>query len=164
MIDEALAGRSHSYSATPTTLSEQAEMEDNEDDAANDEGEDVDDDEHDDSRSLEWSRSPSPQRPNSRPRLEQGESTTSVGTDGGPGGDGQDQDQEDVDMNAADMAEEQDDYARFLSSIKNRDLNEVRTEIDDEIRILNGQNKVAMRDSDEISLAMVAQIQVSGDY
>lgn len=64
-------------------------------------------------------------------------------------------------MAREDMVAEEDDYARFMAQIKNRDLNEVRTEIDDEIRVLNSQNKVAMRDSDEITQAMIAQIQVS---
>jgi DNA excision repair protein ERCC-5 len=60
-----------------------------------------------------------------------------------------------VDMNA-----EGDDYARFLSQIKGRNLIEVRQEIDNEIRTLNQQNKVAMRDSEEITHQMVAQIQL----
>jgi DNA excision repair protein ERCC-5 len=60
-----------------------------------------------------------------------------------------------VDMNA-----EGDDYARFLSQIKGRNLTEVRQEIDNEIRTLNQQNKVAMRDSEEITHQMVAQIQL----
>ena len=60
-----------------------------------------------------------------------------------------------VDMNA-----EGDDYARFLSQIKGRNLTEVRQEIDNEIRTLNQQNKVAMRDSEEITHQMIAQIQL----
>ena len=60
-----------------------------------------------------------------------------------------------VDMNA-----EGDDYARFLSQIKGRNLTEVRQEIDNEIRTLNQQNKIAMRDSEDITHQMVAQIQL----
>lgn len=102
------------------------------------------DDDLDDSRSLEWSLSPEPEArrmqtdmfPPPPPELEEDE-----------GG---------VDMNA-----EGDDYARFLASIKHRNLEQVRQEIDNEIRNLNQQNKVAMRDSEEITHQMVAQIQVS---
>ncbi|ORY21108.1 hypothetical protein BCR39DRAFT_554229 [Naematelia encephala] len=112
--------------------------------ASDDEGEDVDD-----SRSIEWSRSPSP-RAVGRPPLQLEKSASSIPSE---------VEDDDVDMAPADMVEETDDYARFIASIKNRDLNEVRTEIDDEIRILNNQTKVALRDSDEITQAMVAQIQ-----
>jgi len=108
------------------------------------------DDEADDSRSIEWSRSPSPQL-QKRPRLDPVESSETVAAEV--------VDTEDVDMNREDMDAEEDDYARFMAQIKNRDLNEVRGEIDDEIRVLNNQNKVAMRDSDEITQSMIAQIQ-----
>ena len=116
------------------------------------EDEDEDDDENednDDSRSIEWSKSPSPQR-RKRPALEPAESGETIPLE---------VDEEDVDMNRDDMDAEEDDYARFMAQIKNRDLNEVRTEIDDEIRVLNNQNKVAMRDSDEITQSMISQIQ-----
>ena len=105
--------------------------------------------EEDDSRSIDWSKSPSP-RPNSRSALQPEESTESVPME-----------IEDDEATTAreDMVAEEDDYARFMAQIKNRDLNEVRTEIDDEIRVLNAQNKVAMRDSDEITQSMIAQIQ-----
>ncbi|CAK9782601.1 unnamed protein product [Cutaneotrichosporon oleaginosum] len=65
----------------------------------------------------------------------------------------------DGEMGADDMEAEEDEYARFLAQIQNRDLAAVRTEIDDEIRILNQQTKAAMRDSDEITQSMVVQIQ-----
>ena len=112
---------------------------------------DESEEENDDSRSIEWS--PSPPR-EARPRLDTNPSGESLGADMSEGG-GED----DGDMNREDMNAEEDDYARFLSQIKDRDLNEVRGEIDDEIRVLNNQNKVAMRDSDEITQAMVSQIQ-----
>lgn len=60
-----------------------------------------------------------------------------------------------VDMNA-----EGDDYARFLAQIKGRNLDTVRQEIDNEIRTLNQQNKVSMRDSEDITQQMIAQIQL----
>lgn len=116
------------------------------------EDDEEDEGDNDDSRSIEWSKSPSPgaSRAPSRPALTPAQSGETIPLD---------VDTEDVDMNKDDMAAEEDDYARFLAQIKNRDLNEVRTEIDDEIRVLNNQNKVAMRDSDEITQAMINQIQ-----
>ncbi|WVQ81754.1 hypothetical protein IAT38_003879 [Cryptococcus sp. DSM 104549] len=118
------------------------------------ESEDEDDDEDDqgdDTRSnISWSRSPTPP---SRP----GAATSSAGATAKTAP--RDADADDGDMAPADVAAESDDYARFVAQIKGRDLNEVRTEIDDEIRVLRGENKVAMRDSDEITQTMVAQIQ-----
>lgn len=75
-----------------------------------------------------------------------------------------DEDEDDDNLAPADMAAESDDYARFVASIKHRDLNEVRGEIDDEIRVLNAENRVAMRDSDEITSSMIAQIQASSFF
>jgi DNA excision repair protein ERCC-5 len=120
----------------------------------NGESDDDDEDKEEDEDQIEWSKSPSPtmRRPPLQP-AQSGESDivpSEVEFDGDEG-----------EMAPAEMVAEQDDYARFMASIRNRDLNEVRTEIDDEIRVLNSQNKVAMRDSDEITQAMVAQIQVS---
>ncbi|ORX36632.1 hypothetical protein BD324DRAFT_626630 [Kockovaella imperatae] len=115
-----------------------------------DEGEDEDEGrEQDEDRSIRWSKSPSP-RPRTRPPLQTEQSGETIPSE---------VEEDDGDMTRGDMVAEEDDYARFLASIKNRDLNEVRTEIDDEIRVLNAANKVAMRDSDEISQAMIAQIQ-----
>ena len=108
-------------------------------------------DDEDDSRSIAWSKSPSPAAL-SRPPLHTEQSGETIPSE---------VEDEDVDMAHEDMVAEEDDYARFMAQIKNRDLNDVRTEIDDEIRVLNSQNKVAMRDSDEITQAMIAQIQVS---
>ena len=129
-----------SRSASAVSLNEAPEDEDLDED---------EDDDNDDSRSIEWSKSPSPQR-RKRPALEPAESGETIPIE---------VDDEDVDMNRDDMDAEEDDYARFMAQIKNRDLNEVRTEIDDEIRVLNNQNKVAMRDSDEITQSMISQIQ-----
>ena len=112
---------------------------------------DEEQDDADDSRSIEWSRSPSPA---SRPPLQPEISTTSIQSEPEP-----EVDEDDGMRHAEDVVAEEDDYARFMAQIKNRDLNEVRTEIDDEIRILNSANKVAMRDSDEITASMIAQIQ-----
>lgn len=104
---------------------------------------DSEDDELDDSRSIEWSLSPEPE-----PRLTQTDTFPAPPP-------GLEEDEGGIDMNA-----EGDDYARFLASIKHRNLEQVRQEIDNEIRNLNQQNKVAMRDSEEITHQMVAQIQV----
>ncbi|KAJ9121531.1 hypothetical protein QFC22_002149 [Naganishia vaughanmartiniae] len=108
-----------------------------------DESDDFDDDDLDDSRSLEWSLSPEPER---RP--------TQTDTFPAPPPD-LEEDEGGIDMNA-----EGDDYARFLAEIKGRNLEQVRQEIDNEIRDLNQQNKVAMRDSEDITHQMVAQIQL----
>lgn len=53
---------------------------------------------------------------------------------------------------------EEGEYARFMSHIKGRDLAEVRREIDEEIASLNQQRKAAMRDSEDITQQMIAQI------
>jgi DNA excision repair protein ERCC-5 len=136
--DDALSDLRRSRSASAPQIADEEEEEDAEDEPQA----------GDDSRSIEWSRSPSPR--NKRPALHPAESGESIPLE---------VDEEDVDMNREDMNAEEDDYARFMAQIKNRDLNEVRGEIDDEIRILNNQNKVAMRDSDEITQSMVSQIQ-----
>lgn len=104
---------------------------------------DFDEDDLDDSRSLEWSVSPEPER-----------RQTQTDTFPAPPPD-LEEDEGGIDMNA-----EGDDYARFLAEIKGRNLEQVRQEIDNEIRNLNQQNKVAMRDSEDITHQMVAQIQV----
>ncbi len=99
------------------------------------------DEDMDDSRSFEWSKSPSPRRH----------------TDGEfpPPPEDLEEDEGGIDINA-----EGDDYARFIAQIKGRNLEQVRQEIDNEIRTLNMQNKVAMRDSEDITQQMVAQIQL----
>jgi DNA excision repair protein ERCC-5 len=127
--------------------SHQGSVYDGENNDSNDEDEDNEEDEDD---QIEWSKSPSP-GPVSRPPLQPAQSGETIPSE---------VEDNDEDMAPAEMVAEQDDYARFMASIRNRDLNEVRGEIDDEIRVLNNQNKVAMRDSDEITQAMVAQIQV----
>jgi DNA excision repair protein ERCC-5 len=116
----------------------------------NDSNEEDEDKEEDEDDQIEWSKSPS-LGPVSRPPLQTAQSGETIPSE---------VEDNDEDMAPAEMVAEQDDYARFMASIRNRDLNEVRGEIDDEIRVLNNQNKVAMRDSDEITQAMVAQIQV----
>lgn len=132
----------------------------------------VDDDSDDDSDGIAWSRSPSPVL-RKRPSL--GNSISAIASsldvadssfeahESGRASDnisGHASDMaSDGEMGAEEMEAEEDEYARFLAQIQNRDLATVRTEIDDEIRILNAQTKAAMRDSDEITQSMVAQIQ-----
>lgn len=117
---------------------EEDEIPMSEDEPAEDEDEDDrvvdDDDDNDDARS--WSRSPTPLLPIlEQPDLEEEGSA--------------------IDMNA-----EGADYARFLSQIKGRNLDQVQLEIDNEIRNLNQENKIAMRDSEDITQQMIAQIQL----
>ena len=59
---------------------------------------------------------------------------------------------------------EEGEFARFLSQVKGKDLDDVRREIDEEIKTLNQQRKVAMRDSEDITQQMIAQIMVRSYY
>lgn len=63
--------------------------------------------------------------------------------------------------NEMDVDEEEGEFARFSAQVKGKDLDSVRREIDEEIRQLHQQRKVAMRDSDDVTQTMVAQIMVS---
>ena len=75
-----------------------------------------------------------------------------------------------VDDESWDAAQEMDphaeegEFARFLSQVKGKDLDDVRREIDEEIKSLNQQKKAAMRDSEDITQQMIAQIMVSPCY
>ncbi|KAK7690662.1 hypothetical protein QCA50_005761 [Cerrena zonata] len=53
---------------------------------------------------------------------------------------------------------EEGEFVRFMSQVRGKDLDSVRREIDDEIRSLNQQRKVAMRDSEDITQQMISQI------
>lgn len=55
---------------------------------------------------------------------------------------------------------EEGEFARFVSQVKGRDLDDVRAEIDQEIKSLHQQKKAAMRDSDDITQQMISQIMV----
>jgi DNA excision repair protein ERCC-5 len=114
---------------------------------------DLDSEEEDDD-AIEWSRSPTPQ-----PRTADTSTSLQRAYSSAQSLMSEPRDDDDDEMAPADMVNEEDDYARFLAQIKNRDLNEVREEIDDEIRVLNNQAKAAIRDSDEITQSMVSQIQ-----
>ncbi|ODN82036.1 hypothetical protein, variant [Cryptococcus amylolentus CBS 6039] len=142
------------YAPEPLRLPSAAPVTSQRYDPVEDESEHAED--FDDSRSnLSWSRSPTP--PPKANGLRAVDSTTSlVSTETEAP---RDDDADDGDLAPADVAAESDDYARFIASIKGRNLEEVRGELDDEIRVLNSENKVAMRDSDEITASMVAQIQ-----
>jgi DNA excision repair protein ERCC-5 len=59
---------------------------------------------------------------------------------------------------------EEGEFARFLSQVKGRNLNDVQKEIDDEIKVLNDQRKAAMRDSEDITQQMISQIMASSRY
>lgn len=58
---------------------------------------------------------------------------------------------------------EEGEFARFVAQVKGKDLDTVRKEIDEEIRVLNQQRKAAMRDSEDVTSMMVAQIMVRLD-
>jgi DNA excision repair protein ERCC-5 len=55
---------------------------------------------------------------------------------------------------------EEGEFARFMSQVKGKDIDDVRREIDDEIKSLNQQKKAAMRDSEDITQQMISQIMV----
>lgn len=109
-----------------------------------DPGEAAEDNDSEEEREIEWSKSPSPV-PREATRNED---------------EPQVQDPLAEDDGGIDMVAEEDDYARFVAQIQNRDLDKVREEIDDEVRVLHAQQKVAMRDSEEITQAMILQTQV----
>jgi DNA excision repair protein ERCC-5 len=53
------------------------------------------------------------------------------------------------------------EFARWMSQVKGRDLEDVRKEIEQEINGLRKEQKTAMRDSEDITGQMIAQIMVS---
>ncbi|KAF8907309.1 hypothetical protein CPB84DRAFT_1768873 [Gymnopilus junonius] len=57
-----------------------------------------------------------------------------------------------------DVHAEEGEFARFMSQVKGKDVDDVRREIDEEIEILNQQRKIALRDSEDITQQMVTQI------
>lgn len=57
-----------------------------------------------------------------------------------------------------DVDAEQDQFADFYSQIQDRSVDQIRSEIDAEIRSLQAQKKAAMRDSEDITQQMVGQI------
>ncbi|KAI6042859.1 hypothetical protein EDC04DRAFT_2563357 [Pisolithus marmoratus] len=96
----------------------------------------------DDGSIMEWSRSPSPVGIDILPTLHPEAAM-------------------DEDWDAAqemDPQAEEGEFARFVSQVKGKDLQVVRREIDEEIRVLNQQRKAALRDSDDITQQMISQI------
>ncbi|KAG8970514.1 DNA repair protein rad2 [Tulasnella sp. 419] len=94
-----------------------------------------------------WSRSPSP----------------TINTNQPSGDDGQNKLPQDTHFDAADEMDpeaEEGDFAKFISQVKGKDLDAAREEIDEEIRALNREKKAAMRDSEDVTQQMVAQIKV----
>ena len=62
--------------------------------------------------------------------------------------------------NEMDVQAEEGEFARFISHVKGKNLDDVRKEIDDEINDLNRQRRAAMRDSEDITQQMITQIMV----
>lgn len=120
----------------------------------------------------DWSRSPSPRpRP---PAGEAGPSKSALTLDRSRGLLDQDelfeqplpgeQDQEHDDFDAAhemDPDAEAGEFARWMSQVKGRNLDEVRKEIEQEINVLRKEQKAAMRDSEDVTGQMITQIMVS---
>lgn len=120
----------------------------------------------------DWSRSPSPRlRP---PVGEAGPSTPAPILDRSRGlldpddsfgqGPSGERDQEHEDFDAAhemDPDAEAGEFARWISQVKGRNLEEVRKEIEQEINGLRKEQRAAMRDSEDITGQMITQIMVS---
>ncbi|KDQ57323.1 hypothetical protein JAAARDRAFT_35946 [Jaapia argillacea MUCL 33604] len=87
----------------------------------------------------DWSRSPSPTRDDDSAHPEPSKDTWDAAQE-------------------MDATAEEGEFVRFVSQIRGRDLDDVRDEIDAEIKALNQQKKVAMRDSEDITQQMIAQI------
>lgn len=90
-----------------------------------------------------WSRSPSPS------------GTYEIGIARAPSPAGDWDAADEMDVHA-----EEGDFANFMAQVKGQDLDNVRREIDDEIRVLNHQRKAALRNSEDITQQMVSQIMV----
>ena len=132
----------------------------------------ADGEDEEDAPISDWSRSPSP-RP--RPPVgEAGPSTSALALDRSRGlldpdesfdrGPSGEQDQEHEDFDAAhemDPDAEAGEFARWISQVKGRNLDDVRKEIEQEINGLRKEQKAAMRDSEDITGQMIAQIMVS---
>ncbi|KAF8969210.1 hypothetical protein BDZ97DRAFT_270879 [Flammula alnicola] len=89
-----------------------------------------------------WSRTPSPSR--------------DVDIAPSPPGIAEDWDAaEEMDVHA-----EEGEFARFMSQVKGKNMDDVRKEIDEEITNLNRQRKAAMRDSEDITQQMISQIMI----
>jgi len=105
----------------------------------------------DDEEALtEWSRSPSPMAGPSR--------NVDTSRPSSPAVESWDAAQE------MDPRAEEGEFARFLSQVKGKDVEDVRREIDDEIKSLNQQKKTAMRDSEDITQQMISQIMVRSTF
>ncbi|KAI0749823.1 hypothetical protein C8Q80DRAFT_1164132 [Daedaleopsis nitida] len=89
---------------------------------------------------AQWSRPPSPTGDPSRDRAAEDEGWDAA---------------QEIDPHA-----EEDEYTRFVSQVKGKDIDAVRREIDEEIRELNKQKKNALRDSEDITQQMVSQIMI----
>lgn len=59
---------------------------------------------------------------------------------------------------------EEGEFARFISQVQGKDIEEIRNEIEEEIRALNEQKKIAMRDSEDITQQMISQIMVGFSF
>jgi len=59
-----------------------------------------------------------------------------------------------------DAQAEEGEFARFISQVKGKNIDDVRKEIDDEINDLNRQRRAAMRDSEDVTQQMITQIMV----
>ncbi|KAG6888429.1 hypothetical protein C0992_008509 [Termitomyces sp. T32_za158] len=97
----------------------------------------------DDDVEIPWSRSPSPSH--DLPTISSGRPNSPA--------------HEDFDAaKEMDPDAEKGDYARFISQVKGKNIEDARRELDEEIKSLNQQRKAAMRDAEDITQQMIAQI------
>ncbi|KAG5651364.1 hypothetical protein H0H81_008933 [Sphagnurus paluster] len=101
-----------------------------------------------DEQLIPWSRSPSPSN----------ELPTTVAPPGRTYSPTQEEWDAVEEIEEMDPQAEEGEYARFISQVKGKNIEEVRREIEDEIQDLNRQKKIAMRDSEDISQQMISQI------
>lgn len=77
-----------------------------------------------------------------------------------PPSDAEDDDLEE-EVHDVDIDREEDDYARFMSQVKGKNLDSAQEELDEDLRRLRAQQKKMTRDGDEnITAQMTGQIQV----
>ena len=67
---------------------------------------------------------------------------------------------EDDREHVASLTSEQKEYAKFLAELKNKDLDEMEYEVQNELRVLNEQNKKDRKMADDITQQMAKDIQV----
>ena len=125
----------------------------------------------DDDVPVDWSRSPSPQQP-ARPkpviRRQSSNLDEEVPDDFplAPAGRELEEDEEDAEdletiETQVNLQAEEGHFFKFLKELQSRNLDEMRNEVEEEIRVLNQQRKTDRRNADDVTAQMSKEIQVS---